>query len=108
MNIETNEPDDLSVALAALKEVDDPEIGLNIVDLGLVYRIEFEEEDEKQIKVDMTLTTQFCPMGESIIGEATQKLSETFPEYKVSVNLTFSPPWNSEMISDDGHAFLNS
>ena len=108
MKVETNEPQNCAVALEALKEVDDPEIGLNIVDLGLIYRIDFTEAEDKQIKMDMTLTTQFCPMGESIIGEATQKLSETFTDHKVSVILTFSPPWNSQLISEDGRKFLNS
>ena len=54
-----------TVALSSLQNVIDPEIGLNIVDLGLIYQVDFDEA-VKEVFVSMTLTTQFCPMGESI------------------------------------------
>jgi metal-sulfur cluster biosynthetic enzyme len=66
-----------SAALAGLYDVFDPEIGLNVVDLGLIYRIDFNDED-KTIVVTMTLTTQFCPMGESITTDVQQSAKQCF------------------------------
>jgi len=94
-----------TLALNGLYNVYDPEIGLNVVDLGLIYKIDFIE-NEKRIETTMTLTTQFCPMGESITSNVTQSLSESFPEYTVKVNLTFDPPWSPERISPEGKEFL--
>lgn len=95
-----------SAALAGLYEVFDPEIGLNVVDLGLIYRIDFKEEDNTII-VTMTLTTQFCPMGESITADVQQSVGNAFKDYKVSVNLIFDPAWSPELISPEGQEFLN-
>ena len=106
MNVATNNNLQCILALNNLTSVCDPEIGLNVVDLGLIYRIEFIE-DEQLIKMDMTLTTQFCPMGESIVGEVTQMMKETFRDYSVQVNLIFDPPWNHQRISEEGQHFLN-
>lgn len=55
----------------------------------------------------MTLTTQFCPMGESIVENVTQSLQESFPESGIEVNLTFDPPWGYHCISEGGREFLN-
>lgn len=106
MNIISNNHIKATIALAALETVIDPEIGLNVVDLGLIYQIDFSEED-KEIFVSMTLTTQFCPMGESITDGVKQCLETTFGDMQVKVNLVFDPPWNYERISDSGKAFLN-
>ena len=89
-----------------LRDVMDPEIGLNLVDLGLIYQLDFDE-NKKVIYCSMTLTTQFCPMGESITNAVKAKLKLTFPEYEPSVNLAFDPRWNHERISDEGNEFLN-
>lgn len=88
-------------AVESLKSVLDPELGLNIVDLGLLYSVNFNELN-KEILVNMTLTSQFCPIGESILGSVEQQLKFGFPQYKTQVNLTFEPAWNSTMISEDG------
>lgn len=106
MNVKTNNIDKNKIALVGLYEVIDPEIGLNIVDLGLVYQIDFNEEN-KDIIVTMTLTTRFCPMGESIVDATTQAMQQSFPEYKIEVNLIFEPPWDVNMISEEGNNFLN-
>ena len=95
-----------TIALAALQQVMDPEIGLNIVDLGLLYQVDFDEE-HKKIFCSMTLTTQFCPMGESITTAAREVLSGVWPDYEVEISLTFDPPWSHDMISDEGKEFLN-
>ena len=106
MNVITNNNIKSTIALAALQNVMDPEIGLNIVDLGLIYQLDFEET-EKKIFCTMTLTTQFCPMGESITNAAKEVLESTFPQSEAAIELTFNPPWNYEMISEEGQQFLN-
>lgn len=106
MNVITNNNLKCTIALAALQNVMDPEIGLNIVDLGLVYQVDFDDAAEN-LFCTMTLTTQFCPMGESITDAAREVLLSVFPRYQVKINLTFDPPWNREMISKEGEDFLN-
>ncbi|MEJ7736937.1 MAG: metal-sulfur cluster assembly factor [Chitinophagaceae bacterium] len=106
MEVITNNNIKCTIALAGLYNVYDPEIGLNVVDLGLIYQIDFIE-DEKRIEASITLTTQFCPMGESITNGVTQSLANAFKEYQVNVNLTFDPPWSSDRISPGGQEFLN-
>lgn len=106
MNVISNNNLKSTIALAGLQNVMDPEIGLNIVDLGLVYQIDFDEE-EKKINCTITLTTQFCPMGESITNAAGESLKLSFPDYEPIIELTFDPPWNHEMISEAGREFLN-
>lgn len=101
----SNLPLKCSVALAALYDVYDPELGLNVVDLGLIYQLDFDEDAHK-IFCTMTLTTQFCPMGASIKTSVANALSLTFAGYEVLINLTFDPPWSYELISEEGKAFL--
>ncbi len=92
-------------ALGNLHEVIDPEIGLNIVDLGLVYALVMDEQT-KTIHVKMTLTTRFCPMGDTILKSVEETLNEYYPEYSVEVDLVFEPSWDVDMISEEGQAFL--
>jgi len=106
MNTVTNNNIKCSVALAGLETVYDPEIGLNVVDLGLIYEIRFLEE-EKKVVCTMTLTTQFCPMGESITDGVQQSLQASFPEETIEIKLTFEPAWSYELISETGRQFLN-
>ena len=106
MNEITNNELKCTIALAALQHVDDPEIGLNVVDLGLIYQIDFDEPGH-QIYVSMTLTTQFCPMGASISSAVKQALEQAFPGEQVNVNVVFDPPWNNTRISEEGQLFLN-
>lgn len=106
MNVVSNNSIKCTVALAVLQDVTDPEIGLNVVDLGLIYQIDFDEESN-QIFVCMTLTTQFCPMSNSIVDAVTNSLENAFTGSKVTTTLTFEPQWNTEMISGEGQEFLN-
>ena len=88
-----------------IKQVDDPEIGINIVDLGLVYEINIQ--NEKEVQVVMTLTTPFCPVGPSIkqqVGNVIKKDVEGVE--KVDVQFTFNPPWDKEMMSEEAKAEL--
>ena len=105
LNITTNNEEKCSQALAGLYDVYDPEIGLNIVDLGLVYELHFAE-DNRKLACIMTLTSQFCPMGEAITSDTTNSLSNSFPQWEVHVDLTFDPPWDSSKISPEGKEFL--
>ena len=106
MNVLSNNNIRCLIALAALQDVIDPEIGLSVVDLGLIYQLDFDEISGK-VYVLMTLTTQFCPMGESIVDGVTRALQSVSPDDEVNVALTFDPPWNHERISEEGQKFLN-
>lgn len=105
INITSNDMERRDHALIGLYEVIDPEIGLNIVDLGLIYQIDFNEE-EKEVDLLMTLTTQFCPMSDAITGDTTDALMEGFPDWSINVNLTFDPAWDFSKISEAGKEFL--
>jgi metal-sulfur cluster biosynthetic enzyme len=104
MNTPTNNEEKCAIGLGALKNVYDPEIGLNVVDLGLIYELMFNENG---IVCTMTLTTQFCPMGESIADNAKMALEAAFAHTPVAVNLVFDPPWSYANISEIGRQFLN-
>ena len=106
MNIITNNNILCTLATAALDGVYDPEIGLSVVALGLIYQIDFDY-NQKKIYCTMTLTTQFCPIGQSIVDSVKVALERTFSEYKTIVHLTFTPAWNHEQISEEGKSFLN-
>lgn len=95
--------DDL--VLAALREVIDPELGLNIVDLGLVYGVEVS--DDGSVAIEMTLTTPGCPLHASFREAIERTLWRAFPDLRdVSVSLVWEPPWTPEMLSDEGRAEL--
>jgi metal-sulfur cluster biosynthetic enzyme len=89
---------------AALKNVIDPEIGLDIVNLGLIYRVDVLEEG-KTVDIDMTLTTPACPAGPQIIDQARKEvhaLSDVYKELEnVQINLVWSPFWNPSMMTEE-------
>lgn len=84
--------------LGVLKTVIDPEIGLNIVDLGLVYKI---DETENNVTVTMTLTTPGCPMHDSITQWAENAVKQFVPEKIVIINLVWEPQWTPNLISEE-------
>ncbi len=106
MSLISNNQQKCAMALNSLVNVYDPEIGLSVVDLGLIYQLDFDDE-AKEIYCTMTLTTRFCPMGESITDGVKQALEESFPDRKIQMHVTFNPPWNYEMISESGKKTLN-
>ena len=77
-----------------LKDIKDPEIGINILDLGLVYKISVKG---KNVKIVMTLTSPLCPWGGFVIDEIAKKLEEN--GYKPEIELTFDPPWSPERMN---------
>lgn len=89
---------DQDTILAALKTVKDPEIGVNIVDLGLIYAV---ASQEGQIEVEMTLTTPACPAGPQILREATTALEALEGVEKAHVKLVMQPPWSPDRMSDE-------
>tara|TARA_B100001057_G_C22818464_1_gene938430 strand:- start:1427 stop:1750 length:324 start_codon:yes stop_codon:yes gene_type:complete len=85
---------------SSLKRVVDPEIGINIVDLGLVYDIDVN--DENDVQVLMTLTAPNCPFGDMIMMETEFAVRSVKQVNLVKINLTFDPPWNPDQhVSDE-------
>ena len=90
--------------LDCLLEVMDPEVGLSVVDLGLVYRA---ERRNSGIDVALTLTTRACPLGEMIVGDARECLTRWFQDApRITVTLVWDPPWNPDFITDRGLELL--
>ena len=92
-----------SQVLNALRTVVDPEIGLNIVDLGLVYDIIIEEA---MITVTMTLTTPGCPMHSCITSWVENQVKALEPGYEVFVNLVWEPRWTPDKMSNEARQLL--
>mgnify|MGYP003513667770 CR=1 FL=1 len=86
--------------IEALKTVYDPEIPVNIYDLGLIYRIEVKTE-EKALEVDMTLTAPNCPAADFIVEDVRQKLECIGGLDRVDVNLVFEPEWTKDMMTEE-------
>ena len=86
--------------IAVLKTVFDPEIPVNIYDLGLIYRIELSE-DNTELSVDMTLTAPNCPAADFIVEDVRQKLETITGIKKVEVNLVFEPEWDKDLMSEE-------
>ena len=85
---------------SSLKRVVDPEIGINIVDLGLVYEIDINQENDVQVL--MTLTAPNCPFGDMIMMETEFAVRSVKNVNLVKINLTFDPPWNPDQhVSDE-------
>jgi metal-sulfur cluster biosynthetic enzyme len=87
----------------ALRKVKDPELNLNIVDLGLIYDIKV---DDGRVAVDMSLTSPGCPSGPEIMGQATDALKALEGVQDVAMNLVWSPPWSPERIEPRIRAYL--
>ena len=87
----------------------DPEIPVNIVDLGLVYRCDFEpleDADKVRVVIDMTLTAPGCGMGEAIANEVCDKVLALPRVGEITVNLVFDPPWDRSMMSEEARLAL--
>ena len=87
----------------ALRDVYDPEIPVNIVDLGLVYGVDVADNN---VEVKMTLTFAGCGMGPYIAQQAEWRLAEIDAVEDVNVELTFDPPWTPDMITEEGKKLL--
>lgn len=87
-----------------LKTVYDPEIPVNIYDLGLIYKIDLS--DNLELTVDMTLTAPNCPAADFIIEDVRQRLESIQQLKSVEVNLVFEPEWDKDMMTDEAKAEL--
>ena len=89
---------DQDTILKALRTVMDPELNLNVVDLGLVYSVQSHDD---QVDVEMTLTTPACPAGPEILRNAAGALEAIEGVSKANVKLVMSPPWSPDRMSDE-------
>jgi len=87
-----------------LKTVFDPEIPVNIYDLGLVYKIDVD--DSKNVTIDMTLTAVGCPMADFIAEDVKQKVQSVSGVKDVIVNIVFEPAWDKSMMSEEAQLEL--
>jgi FeS assembly SUF system protein len=83
----------------ALKNVYDPEIPVNIYDLGLIYEINYN--DQKEAKIEMTLTAPNCPMVDMLLMDVENAVAGVKGVEKVHINLVFDPPWDKSMLSEE-------
>jgi metal-sulfur cluster biosynthetic enzyme len=88
----------------ALREVYDPEIPLNVYDLGLIYDLQVAEGN--QVYVQMTLTAPGCGMGPYIAQQAEWRIAEIEGVEDVQVEMTFDPPWNPDLVTPEGKKLL--
>ena len=91
--------------LEMLKKVIDPELMVNIIDLGLVYGVTFDAQG-RQIDVTLTLTSPECPMGGIIIEDAQQTLENNYPGSEININLVWEPACSIERLTENGKAEL--
>lgn len=84
--------------IEALKQVHDPELMVNVVDLGLVYKVEL---NDGTADVEMTLTSPACPVGPQIIEQAKLALERLEGVEEANINLVMSPPWSPERMTDE-------
>jgi FeS assembly SUF system protein len=91
--------------IAALKTVFDPEIPADIYELGLIYRVEIE--DDRSVKVDMTLTTPNCPAAGELPGMVENAVASVAGVGPVAVNVIWEPPWDPSRMSDEARLVLN-
>lgn len=93
----------------ALKSVIDPELFVNIVDLGLIYTVTVKDREDGKYDVDieMTMTSPMCPAGPQLVGNSRQAISDIADVVEVDVKVVMDPPWNQDMMTDDAKDQLN-
>lgn len=87
-----------------LRTVFDPEIPVNVYDLGLIYKVEVN--DDKTVNIDMTLTAPNCPAADFIVEDVKQKVESITEIEKANINLVFEPEWDKDMMSDEAKVEL--
>lgn len=88
-----------------LKNIYDPEIPVNIYDLGLIYNIDYNPSGE--VTIEMTLTAPNCPMADMLIADVNNEVKKVEGVSSVNIILTFEPPWQKDMMSDEALLELN-
>jgi metal-sulfur cluster biosynthetic enzyme len=92
--------------LEAMRDVVDPELGINVVDLGLVYGVDIS--DDQVVTLDMTLTSAACPLTDVIEDQAHSALAGTGIAKDVKINWVWLPPWGPDKITEDGREQLRA
>jgi metal-sulfur cluster biosynthetic enzyme len=90
--------------LGVLQHVVDPELGLSVVELGLVYRVDVTAPSD--VQVDLTMTTPACPLGEAIVRDAEAQIRDLPDVTGVEVNLVWDPPWTPERMTNEAKKML--
>jgi FeS assembly SUF system protein len=93
-----------SEIVRVLKNIYDPEIPVNLYDLGLIYEIDVDED--RNVEVTMTLTAPNCPVADGLLDDVQRQVSAVNGVNKARVNLTFDPPWDQSMLSDEARLEL--
>ena len=88
-----------------IKKIFDPEIPVNIYELGLIYKIEID--DKNKVSVDMTLTSPNCPVAESLPNQVKENIMKVEGVSDVKLNLVWEPPWNKDKMSEAAKLELN-
>ena len=93
----------------ALKAVIDPELFVNIVDLGLIYTVNVKDRDDGKYDVDveMTMTSPMCPAGPQLVGDSRNAVSGIEQVEEVDIKVVMDPPWTQDMMTDDAKDQLN-
>ena len=91
--------------IEAIKKIYDPEIPVNIYELGLIYRLEVDEKNK--VEVDMTLTSPNCPVAESLPKQVKDTIMKIEGVSDVNLNLVWEPPWNKDRMSEAAKLELN-
>ncbi|MCZ7645540.1 MAG: iron-sulfur cluster assembly protein [Planctomycetota bacterium] len=89
----------------SLREIFDPEIPINIFDLGLIYKI--EQPEEGKVDVEMTLTNPACPVGDQLTSKVREAIGKLNGVSSVNVKLVWEPPWNKEKMTFEGKLQFN-
>lgn len=97
-------PPDPDALWEQLRQVFDPEIPVNIVDLGLVYKLDVQQKEDASyfVQVDMTLTAPGCGMGPTIAADAQSRLMMVPGTHEAAVEIVWDPPWTQDLISEEG------
>ena len=91
--------------IEAVKKIYDPEIPVNIYELGLIYKIDVDEKNK--VNIDMTLTSPNCPVAESLPNEVKENIKKVEGVSDVNLNLVWEPPWDKEKMSEAAKLELN-
>ncbi len=103
-DLATPKPNKGNDLLDLLKTVIDPEVEINIVDMGLIYKLDYD--GDKKVDIEMTLSTPNCPIADSIVMNVMETILKKHPDYDVNVHLVFEPKWSPDKISPEGKRLL--
>ena len=94
-----------SKVIEAVKKIYDPEIPVNIYELGLIYKIDIDEKNK--VNIDMTLTSPNCPVAESLPNEVKENIKKVVGVSDVNLNIVWDPPWDKDKMSEAAKLELN-